>query len=292
MYHARRIFTLAISKSACPKASLDCLGAYSGDDAILHSTWIAPGPLQGVAIAGVADGVSGWRQYGIDPGKLSRALCRSIAAEFRSGEDSKMMEPPTPINLVRNAFSALKRRPDQYAGGSTLCFGVFNSSTGTIKLLNIGDSGWLILRNNSIYAQSTPSRSGKAPCQLAIVPHTFPHKNDLCSNHEYFNPIWVQSSVEDLVTQEFELRNGDKIVFGTDGLFDNVYPNKLADLVCHCASAERILREAYTNSLDPNYASPLAIRNFEEGNVSLSGGKPDDIAVVVANVKEITLDSG
>lgn len=282
---------MTVSKSSCPKGALQNLGRSSGDDAVLHTTWICPGPLQGAAIAGVADGVAGWRQYGVDPGKLSRALCRTLQAEFRSGDCSKMVEPPTPVNLVRNAFSALRKRSDRYAGGSTLCFGVFNSLNGRIQLLNIGDSGWLILRNRKILAQSTASRYDQAPFQLAIVPPSL-EDNALDFHKTPANPFWVERDTTGLKLQQFKLRHEDKIIFGTDGLFDNVHPNRIADLVNSGYTAEQILKEAYLNSLDPNFASPLAIRNFEEGKHNISGGKLDDIAVVLARVNEVTLGAG
>jgi len=107
-----------------------------------------------------------------------------------------------------------------------------------------------------------------------------------------------------------DIRKGDIVILGTDGLFDNVFIDKIEDLTARVRRkstnldqfpqelAEALMAEAIANSKDTERDTPWArearlevlrevraIRR-EEGPVALEyeipkGGKPDDISIVV-----------
>ena len=58
-------------------------------------------------ILGVADGVGGWRKYGIDPSEFSSRLMKHCADIVKSGD----FEPTRPDLIIGKAFTALAEAP-------------------------------------------------------------------------------------------------------------------------------------------------------------------------------------
>ena len=56
---------------------------------------------------GVADGVGGWRKYGIDPSAFSRRLMKECEARVAIGE----FDPKRPELLLDKAFKATAESP-------------------------------------------------------------------------------------------------------------------------------------------------------------------------------------
>jgi protein phosphatase PTC7 len=84
------------------------------------------------------------------------------------------------------------------------------------------------------------------------------------------------------------------VIAGSDGLFDNMYPDEIISMVedqfkqpynseriLISTLAERLCKQAATNALDLSYKSPFA-HNAGRNGMAYSGGKPDDITVVVS----------
>lgn len=284
----------------------------AGDDAFVDAQWIS-GPFAGAAIAGVCDGVGGWKKYNLDAGALSRALCSDMQYEFQAEENSKSL--PDPQKLLQDSFYKLEKSGDKFAGGTTACIGIFDPTGPKMKVVNIGDSGFMVLRGGRILVNSDRDSVGMVPKQLSIPP-LFLVKDRQEVYEKYHvdlnlktakRPAWMQTVPEDAVLYYVELQHGDVIIFGSDGLFDNLYPNSIlkavsnklielegwsdasgefasADNVQGAAEiADMLVGKAYYHSLDPNYPSPFATRSFVEGHL-FPGGKPDDITAVVSIV--------
>lgn len=58
-------------------------------------------------VAGVADGVGGWRKYGIDPSEFSSALMKNCSDVVRSGN----FQPTRPDLIIASAFEKLSVAP-------------------------------------------------------------------------------------------------------------------------------------------------------------------------------------
>jgi protein phosphatase PTC7 len=97
-----------------------------------------------------------------------------------------------------------------------------------------------------------------------------------------------------------EVHDGDLLVLGTDGLFDNMFPEDIAATVKTSVEskttnlpisqqlekinlAERIAKKAQEYALDHNRDSPFAILARKAGRF-FKGGKIDDITVIVSLV--------
>lgn len=65
---------------------------------------------------GIADGVGGWTQSGVDPGKFSHGLCRYMADKTTRPED---MEDLRPQKLLQYGYDQVQADPKIEAGGST-----------------------------------------------------------------------------------------------------------------------------------------------------------------------------
>lgn len=88
---------------------------------------------------------------------------------------------------------------------------------------------------------------------------------------------------------------GDIVVLGSDGLFDNVSDGEVVTIAeqllresCCTPSelARCLLHNAYHNSLDRTKVTPYSMAATEVFDMVYSGGKKDDISVVVAKVRQ------
>ncbi|CAL5329629.1 unnamed protein product [Camellia sinensis] len=229
----------------------------SGDDAyfIVGRNWL-----------GVADGVSAWSEKGINPGIYSRELmenCRKIVSECDS------MPLINPEEVISEA--ALEA---ESPGSSTILVACFDGQV--LHVANIGDSGFIVIRNGVVYKKSTP-RSFEFNCPFQIASGVDPS--------EYVDMY------------EIDLDEGDVIVTSTDGLFDNLYDPEIVSIVSKSMQsnfkpeeiAEALARRAHeignsTTCMTP-FADAVAAFEFEEG---FTGGKLDDVVVIVSLVQKIS----
>ena len=83
---------------------------------------------------------------------------------------------------------------------------------------------------------------------------------------------------------------GDVLVMGSDGLLDNLSDADIASEVGRLkaagarppAVAQALAKAAYDNSVDKKKVTPYSVSATEAFDMVYSGGKPDDITVVVA----------
>lgn len=99
----------------------------SGQDAFFVSN---TGNSNGVAF-GVADGVGGWSDSGIDSAHFSHGMCKWMARIARDGSNSE--KDPTPEILLQSAYDSLVEDGNVSGGGSTACIAVGNPN-GTLRV--------------------------------------------------------------------------------------------------------------------------------------------------------------
>ncbi|KAL5988392.1 hypothetical protein ACLOJK_036156 [Asimina triloba] len=201
-------------------------------------------------VIGVADGVGGWSRSGIDAGEFSRELMFHAVKAIRE-------EPKGSIDLLRH-----------------------------IHALNIGDSGFIVVRKGSVSFRSPMQQHFfNCPYQLASGPFSDPPTAaevgcvnvHLCHEQE----------------MEFGLMTGDVIVAGTDGLFDNLFDDEVVEAVLQGNKdglssqemASRIANLAWERAHDNERVTPFAVAAQDAGYGHF-GGKIDDITVIVANVAD------
>ncbi|EEH60654.1 uncharacterized protein MICPUCDRAFT_5690, partial [Micromonas pusilla CCMP1545] len=140
--------------------------------------------------------------------------------------------------------------------GASTC--VLVSCDGTkIRAANLGDSGFRVIRGGRVVRASDPQEHYfNCPYQLAYEPLS--EDTDLAS---------------DALTYEIDVVPGDLVVLGSDGLFDNVFDEEIAEVATAAAfsvagagalsaaraSAEALARTARNHAEDPLFESPYAL---------------------------------
>ena len=204
---AAAIQTLCLRTGSCSLPHPDKLQT-GGEDAFFVSA--------DQKAVGIADGVGGWRESGVDPGDYSRSLMRkacdffdSQAADARP-EDSKAWE-----RFVRDALSeahATTRMP----GSSTACLVALNAAENYISAIHLGDSGFIVVRNGTTLFQTQPCQHFfDCPLQLGAYP-------------EYVDATDYPS---DALAITLNVMPGDTIVMATDGLWDNCPVHEIVQML-------------------------------------------------------------
>lgn len=214
-------------------------------------------------VFGVADGVGGWADMGVDSGEYARQLMSEslIAAQ----------EEPTgcvdAARVLKKAYSKTTCR-----GSSTAC--ILALSDYGLQAVNLGDSGFLVVRNGRMIF--------KSPAQQ----HNFNYPFQL-ESYGAGDPV---SAAELFVV---EVAAGDVIITGTDGLFDNLYATEMESIVVQATwsgmspdiTAQQIAYLARERANDCNRQTPFSAAAQSAG-YSFYGGKMDDITVIVSYVTD------
>jgi len=228
-------------------------------------------------VIGVADGVGGWRAYGVDPGLFSNNLMRNCERLVRAG----FFINSHPAALLEQGFREMQENKQQIIGSSTACLMMLSHSDLRLYTTNIGDSGFLVVRSGEVVHRSHEQQHYfNTPFQLSLPP------TELQSEVLADRP-------ESADQYEFSVEDGDVILLATDGLFDNV-PDRLliAEMseIQHCKDEVKLQKSANTIALmarklskDPKFLSPFAVNALAAG-IETEGGKPDDITVLLATV--------
>ena len=169
---------------------------------------------------GVADGVGGWVESGVDPADFSHGLCDYTAAaayEHGSHPDS----PLTARRLMQMGYEGVCNDKSVRAGGSTACFAVA-SADGALDLANLGDSGFLQLRLNAVNAYSEPqTHAFNTPFQLSLVPPS------VAARMAAFGGAQLSDFPQDADVSHHKLRHGDILILATDGVLDNLFDQEI-----------------------------------------------------------------
>ncbi|KQK17902.1 hypothetical protein BRADI_1g37500v3 [Brachypodium distachyon] len=214
-------------------------------------------------VIGVADGVGSWRAKGVDAAAFSRALMANARAQVDSAV------PGTPVC----PYKLLERAYEQTVAASTP-----GSSTAVIVSLSgrvlrwayVGDSGFALFRRGRMVHRSQPQQASfNCPYQLGA---------------------WGNKVGEAAVGQ-IAVKDGDVLVVGSDGLFDNLFDSAIQQIVRMCGElkfspkmvADILAGNAYCNARS-NQDSPFSAASRQQQGTSFTGGKQDDITVVVAYI--------
>jgi len=213
---------------------------------------------------GVADGVGGWSEVGVNSGEYSRELLLKIQSELEALDEKDF---PMPVEILKAAYAKTRS-----VGSSTCCLVFLNDKVCRINTANVGDSGFILYRPSSkeVLHKSSPQwHSFNFPKQLGTDSSDKPEHADV---------------------EKFDLKLGDWVVLATDGVWDNLYVDQIVGILDGAAAAQdaanAIANAAYSYSLDGKWKAPFCLQVPHYYPSMSSGGKEDDIAVVVGLVKE------
>lgn len=172
---------------------------------------------------GIADGVGGWADRGVDPADFSHGLCSQMALSAFAWPDSEGNLYPG--HLMTLGYMAVLKDRGIRAGGSTACVGCVNSH-GRLQMANLGDSGFLLLRTGRAHYYSNPQTHGfNTPYQLSIVPPKFLTQASVFGGGPHADTPGHSDLSEDTV------QDGDVLILATDGVWDNLNSQDLLNIV-------------------------------------------------------------
>lgn len=210
---------------------------------------------------GVADGVGGWADLGVDAGLYSRELMSNSVTAIQDEPKGSI----DPVRVLVKAHSSTKAK-----GSSTAC--IIALTDEGLHAINLGDSGFIVVRDGCTVFRS--------PVQQHDFNFTYQLESgdngDLPSSGQVFT---------------IAVAPGDVIVAGTDGLFDNLYNNEINAVVVHATraglgpqvTAQKIAALARQRAQDKDRQTPFSTAAQDAG-FRYYGGKLDDITVVVSYI--------
>ncbi|XP_017041698.1 protein phosphatase PTC7 homolog fig [Drosophila ficusphila] len=229
-------------------------------------------------VMGVADGVGGWRDMGVDAGRFAKELmsCCSGQTELPSFDGRSARD------LLIAGYRDLVRKENPAVGSSTACLVSMHRKDCTLYTANLGDSGFMVVRNGRVLHRSEEqTHDFNTPYQLAVPPKG---KGD---NFYFDKPEMAEST-------RYSLQPGDLVLLATDGLFDNLPESMLLKILNGLKErgeqdlqkgANQVVEKARELSLNANFQSPFAIKAREHNVLYSGGGKPDDITLILASVE-------
>ncbi|KAG8633832.1 hypothetical protein MANES_18G142800v8 [Manihot esculenta] len=161
-----------------------------GEDAFFVSRY------NGGVIA-VADGVSGWAEQNVDPSLFPQELMAN--ASCLVGDEEVNYDPQILLGKAHAATSSI--------GSATVIVAMLERN-GMLKIANVGDCGLRVVRRGQIiFSTSTQEHYFDCPYQLSSE--------------------MVGQTYLDAMVSNMELMEGDTIVMGSDGLFDNIFDSEI-----------------------------------------------------------------
>ncbi|KAL1297580.1 hypothetical protein AAFC00_006143 [Neodothiora populina] len=264
---------------------------------------------------GIADGVGGWADSGVDPGEFSHGLCKYMAEKTYRPESADDLRPQ---KLLQHGYDLVQANQKIAAGGSTACIAAMQPN-GSVEVANLGDSGFLILQPNKVAFRSpAQTHAFNTPYQLSKLTPRMRAQNAM-----FGRGAAISESPKDADVTNHQVTHGDVLVFATDGVWDNLSPidtlaiitplmekhgywssskgstanvntdalrpppsDKDASKAVDSLPAElayAVTKAAKLAGLDQRRNGPFAkeVHRYYP-NENWRGGKPDDIAVIVA----------
>ncbi|KAJ1308968.1 hypothetical protein OPQ81_004651 [Rhizoctonia solani] len=251
---------------------------------------------------GIADGVGGWSEDGVDPSLFSQALmyyASKHASSSWAGEpdfdpiegtsvSGKTDKALSPVEIMSRAYQDVLNEPSIECGSSTACIVNIDAQSGKLSAANLGDSSFSILRSSSIFYEQKPqTHYFNCPRQLAkLLPTQRPQ-------------LRITDRPEHADTFSAQLRHEDLVILSTDGLGDNVHPGEviaLASLLRRGTAdqpgvnfsqvlADKLAEYAVVCMFSYDKISPFELAARDEG-FKHTGGKIDDVTIVTAHITE------
>lgn len=229
----------------------------------------------GAVALGVADGVGGWMDSGVDPADFSHGFCDYMAAAAYA-YPAHSQQPLTARKLMQAGYEAICADPTVPAGGSTAVVSLLDPA-GTLEVANLGDSGYIHLRLNAVHGHSEPQiHAFNTPFQLSVIPP------EILRRMQAFGGSQLADMPSDAEVSRHSLRHGDVIVFATDGVWDNLFNQDILRIVSEAMTKKGAWRgsDAGGTTVQPDLSSITQTAAPEEhGKVieSLQGAIATDI---------------
>lgn len=270
----------------------------------------ADATLASPMLLGVADGVSQLEEFGMDASELPNELLRTCE-ELAMSQLIPNQERVTPQDAYRGPVSLLKEAYEatESLGSTTVLLAILDNSTRIhgklhpmVAVLTIGDCELLMLRRlqgrqsllQAVFHTEMQRIDGhcQTPLQLARVDD----RVDPDFDEELALEVIERGSAVHCVSAY----EGDIIVMGSDGVFDNLFLDEVVDICNEILPTPK--QGAQFQPTQPALLAQIARRIVEDSHGKADhvigsplpetpigrGGKMDDTSVVVGEVVEWT----
>ena len=258
-----------------------------------------------ITYMGVADGVGSWREYGVDPRQFATKLmeeCDNVITHSISNYiETRKSEPGrsfnqliSPSDVLAQAYERVKEQ--NIIGSSTACVALFDNNTHQLHFSNLGDTGIIVLRHiDSDVAGAlkrnriTPRVERESDLRVAFVSQqqliSFNHPFQLgWTGEELVNGDSSLKSPADFCATSIHLKRGDIIIMATDGLFDNVDIDDIANIALKWERKHGFMRDNDTQARE---------RRWQKGNsmTLLSAERIHELAeILCSTARDLSLD--
>eukprot|EP00922_Rhytidocystis_sp_ex-Travisia-forbesii_P004667 GHVS01006873.1.p1 GENE.GHVS01006873.1~~GHVS01006873.1.p1 ORF type:complete len:1245 (-),score=216.88 GHVS01006873.1:100-3834(-) len=195
-------------------------------------------------------------------------------------------------------------------GSCTGLVACLDDEGGRLGVANLGDSALIVLRRQKVFTMSCVHRTREqqhqfnCPFQLSRLPDPSQFGQLLAEGKERLvrvlqnNAMMPQDTPDMATAMSLRVQEGDLVLVGTDGLFDNLFDYEICQLanlalspydsivlhdkslVTSAYSVAKALGEAASyRSRDPRARTPF-MRHARQSGANYLGGKLDDITVV------------
>ncbi|OEL36401.1 putative protein phosphatase 2C 23 [Dichanthelium oligosanthes] len=215
-------------------------------------------------VVGVADGVGGYRDRGVDAAAFARELMRSAHEEAVTAPPGTHVCPHT---LLERAYQ--KTAAAGTPAASTVA--IVSLAGRSLRWAYVGDSGFAVFRGGRLLRRSRKQQR-RFNCPLSL------------------SATGGGTGVADAEVGEAPTRAGDVVVVGTDGLFDNVSDGELERIVQMGVAmgfsplnmAEVVAAFAHEAARCTYRDTPYSVEKRKQLGAASTCGKRDDITVVIA----------
>jgi len=216
----------------------------------------------------VFDGVGGWSKKGVDASAYAEALSISTKEAFEK------LSLKNPVDILQHAWTSTGK----ITGTSTALCLVINGTK--LEAANLGDCQFMIIRKEKTVMQSEEMQvEFNMPYQIGTGSDMTPQSHSK--------------------TYSIQLEEGDLLVIGSDGLFDNMAAHSITSITVPSKGKEKscselataIAQKAYDISINSRNSTPFEKEAQKQGK-SWRGGKQDDVTVIVGLVTSCSTASG
>ncbi|KAJ4824854.1 hypothetical protein Tsubulata_025220 [Turnera subulata] len=211
---------------------------------------------------GIADGTGEWSLEGTNARVFASELIENCTRIVSDGQNIGICDP---VEVLNKAVVVT-----QSPGSSAALVAHFDGQV--FHVANIGDSGFVIIRDGYIIKRSAPM------------------------HHEFHFPLQIGNGddpSEIVERYKIDVDEGDVIITASDGLFDNLYEQEVASIVSKLVQsnskpeeiADLLAARAQDVGQSKSVRSPFADAAQAAGYVGYSGGKLDDVTVIVSIVQ-------
>ncbi|KAJ3217104.1 hypothetical protein HDU67_008481 [Dinochytrium kinnereticum] len=235
---------------------------------------------------GVADGVGGWSHSqlkGANPALYSRKImhyaCQQLQAfdDVANDYDINDYYDVDPIRVLSDAYDLTCRdaTAEGLVGSTTAMIVILRDDE--LRIANLGDCGLMIIRNNeAIFRSEEQQHSFNFPFQLGTGSKDLPR---------------------DAQKYAVKVLEGDIVIMGSDGIFDNVFDEEVLEIVKGIVQGGNpalsdpqkitdalLLRSRDVSEDTRTMDSPFQTRAIQEG-LYYQGGKLDDVTILAGVIR-------